>query len=176
MDLAIIPECYVDTNLIESIAPPRQGGYNHQKGCGTVTKVMKERFSDAFALGIVDKDKKTIDYLHEFDIVCNIDSLTLHKHKTRHHYIIQIDPAIERFILKSAQTAGISLHDFGLPEDLALLTKISKTINSKKDVKFKNLFKALIGSQTPEIIRLSNWIRYLKENTYRADPEAVKDL
>jgi hypothetical protein len=176
MDLAIIPECYVDTSLIESIAPPRQGGYNHQKGCGTVAEVMKERFSDAFALGIVDKDKRTIDYLHEFVIVCNIDSLTLHKHKTRHHYIIQIDPAIERFILKSAQTAGISLRDFGLPDDLSSLTKISKTVNSKKDIKFKSLFRALIESQSSEIIRLSSWIRYLKENNYGANPDAVKDL
>jgi hypothetical protein len=41
MDLCIITECYVDTNLIETLSPP-DGHYNHQKGCGTVTKVMKE--------------------------------------------------------------------------------------------------------------------------------------
>ena len=42
MDLAIIPECFVDTNLIETLIPPISQ-YNHQKGCGTVTKVMKEK-------------------------------------------------------------------------------------------------------------------------------------
>jgi hypothetical protein len=97
MDEAFIPECYVDTNLLESLVPP-QRQYNHQKGCGTVTKVMKQRHIDRFAVGIIDKDKHEVDYLKEFDEVITRGSLILHKHKERHHYIIQIAPAIERFI------------------------------------------------------------------------------
>lgn len=31
-ELYIIPECYVDTNLIETLVPTAKG-YNHQKGC-----------------------------------------------------------------------------------------------------------------------------------------------
>lgn len=61
MDLSVIPECYIDTNLAETLVPPQQG-YNHQKGCGTVTKVMKENFSDDLAIGIVDKDKKDLRF------------------------------------------------------------------------------------------------------------------
>jgi hypothetical protein len=60
MNFAIIPECYVDTNLVETLVPPTGRGYNHQHGCGTVTKVMKERFADGFAVGIIDKDKKEL--------------------------------------------------------------------------------------------------------------------
>jgi len=29
MDLAIIPECYIDTNLVETLVPPVGKGYNH---------------------------------------------------------------------------------------------------------------------------------------------------
>lgn len=149
MDLAVIPECYVDTNLIETLAPPRKGGYNHQKGCGTVAKVMKERFSDAFALGIIDKDKKEIDYLLEFEVVCARQSLTLYKHRTRHHYFIQISPAVERFILSSASSVRISVSEFGLPEDMNSLRRISKTVTSKKDKRFKDLFNRLQQLEAP---------------------------
>ena len=42
MDLHILPECYVDTNLVETIAPPTKSGYNHKKGCDNVVKAMQE--------------------------------------------------------------------------------------------------------------------------------------
>lgn len=175
MDQSVIPECFIDTNLLETLVPPT-GQYNHQKGCGTVTKVMKERFADRFALGIIDRDKHEVDYLKEFDEICAYGSLILHKHKTRHHYIIQINPAIERFIMKNAEAAGIPLQAFDLPVDFELLKKQSKTVNSKKDQKFKRLFKTLKHSGAPEIIKLSTWISYLKEKNYNADMDMLKSL
>ncbi|MDY0904495.1 hypothetical protein [Pedobacter sp. CFBP9032] len=165
MDQSVIPECFVDTNLIETLVPP-QKQYNHQKGCGTVTKVMRERFTDRFALGIIDKDKKEVDYLKEFEIICSKGSLILHKHQKRHHYIIQIYPAMERFIMNTADTLGISLKDFDLPIDLNLLKKESKTINSKNDKRFNNLFKFFKKNSAEEIQRLTAWITYLKEKNY----------
>src|SRR5438045_3161136 len=101
MDGSVIPECYVDTNLIETLVPPlkrnHKQGYNHQKGCGTVASRMQKQFADRFALGIIDKDKNELDYLKEFTEIINNGSLILHKHKNKHHYIIQLNPAIERF-------------------------------------------------------------------------------
>lgn len=79
MDQAVIPECFVDTNLTETLVPPNSQ-YNHQKGCGTVTKIMQERFADRFALGIIDKDKKEVEYLKHFIEINNAGSLILHKH------------------------------------------------------------------------------------------------
>lgn len=175
MDQSVIPECFVDTNLIETLVPPvRQ--YNHQKGCGTVTKVMKERFADRFALGIIDKDKNEVDYLKEFDVVCTKGSLILHKHKTRHHYMIQISPAIERFILESAASVNLVLEDFGLPSDLNRLKKESKTVNSKNDQRFKLLFRSIRQNGAPEIQTLAAWITYLKAHNYQADIAALQEL
>lgn len=169
MDLAVITECYVDTNLIETIAPPNGKGYNHQKGCGTVTKVMKEYFADSFALGIIDKDKKQIDYLNEFTEVINAGSLLLHKHKTKHHYIIQINPVVETFIFNNAEVVGISISDFNLPEDKDLFKKESKKEQCKKDQRFKGLFKAIKNAGSVDFLRLSQWVEYLRDTTYNAE-------
>lgn len=169
MDLAVITECYVDTNLIETIAPPNGKGYNHQKGCGTVTKVMKEYFADSFALGIIDKDKKQIDYLNEFTEVINAGSLLLHKHKTKQHYIIQINPVVETFIINNAEVVGISISDFNLPEDKELFKKESKKEQSKKDQRFKGLFKAIKNAGSADFLRLSQWVEYLRDTTYNAE-------
>ncbi len=38
----------------------------YKKGCGTVARVMQNQFSDRFALGIIDKDKRVLNYLTEF--------------------------------------------------------------------------------------------------------------
>lgn len=61
----IIPECYVDTNLIETLIKAQ--GCNHQKGCNQVCKVMKEKFAERFAVGIIDADKRQPSYLAEFN-------------------------------------------------------------------------------------------------------------
>lgn len=173
MDLSIIPECYVDTNLIETLVPP-QRQYNHQKGCGTVTKVMKEKFTDSFAIGIIDKDKKEVDYLKEFAEVAKSDGLILHKHKLKAHYIIQIVPGMERFIFKCLAECGISPENFELPADLELFRKESKTTNSKDDDRFRRLFKALRNAQAVDIIRLLNLIVYLKKKNYTAQTNELQ--
>lgn len=175
MDLAVIPECYVDTNLVETLVPPKKQ-YNHQKGCGTVTKVMKERFTNSFAVGIIDKDKNEVDYLNEFNELNKTDGLILHKHEKRPHYIIQIVPGMERFIFKCLADIGQSAKDFGLPTNLDLFRKESKTINSKDDDRFKKLFRALKNADSLEIVRLTKIIKYLKERNYQADENDLKEM
>ncbi len=172
MDLSIIPECYVDTNLIETLVPP-QRQYNHQKGCGTVTKVMKEKFANGFAVGIIDKDKKEVDYLKEFTELAHSDGLILHKHKTKHHYIIQIVPGMEVFIFDCLAAVGMYPSQHELPDDLEAFRKESKTTNSKDDDRFRRLFKALRNAGSADIIRLHNLISYFKPKTYTAN---VNDL
>lgn len=167
MDKSVIPECYMDTNLLETLVPPakrnNQQGYNHQKGCGTVASRMQKQFSDRFAIGIIDKDKQEVDYLKEFKQEIDTGSLILHKHQNKHHYIIQISPAIERFILKNAAEVGVHVADFDLPVDFAQFKKVAKTGNSKNDYRFKNLFRAIVENSATDFLRLANWIIYLKE-------------
>ena len=115
LDYHLITECYVDTALIETIVPPdNHRGYNHQMGCNKVAKKMQNDFRDDFALGIIDKDKKSINYLDEFTLIVKKGNLFLYKHPDRHHFIIQIYPAIEKFILDSSAEVGVNLSDYDL--------------------------------------------------------------
>jgi len=174
--LAIIPECYIDTCLTETITSCFDQ-FNHQKGCGTVSKVMREKFNDSFALGIIDKDKHEIPYLQEFDLISSKDSLFLYKHRTKPHYIIQISPAIEKFFLKAAEEKNIDIAKFGLPIELKELTKITKQISDKNEADFKMFRQLFIElSDASEIVRLANLIQYLGYNMYKVDIEELKRI
>jgi len=171
VNLSIIPECFADTNLIETITNSHNC-YNHQKSCGKVAITMKSpALTDSFAVGIIDKDKKEISYLNEFEKVVSSEDLYLYKHPKKHHYIIQISPAIEKFVLKSAEEVGINLEDFGLPNEFEHLKKITKRITSRDNIQLRNLFFELKNKNASQIVLLSNWILYLKEKTYEAKIE-----
>jgi len=174
MNLAILPECYIDTNLTETLL---QGvGVNHQKGCGTVANRMKTTFNEAFAVGIIDKDKHEVDYLQQFSEVKKTENLILHKHAQKHHYIIQITPAVERFIIQSMDKAGLKKVDYNLPDDFEKLKKVTKSINSKTDPNFKKLFRKLVTEEVPQILLLKSWLTYLNEKVYDADIAELQKL
>jgi hypothetical protein len=177
IDYLIIPECYADTNLIETLVPPSQGkGYNHQMGCNKVSSKMQIDLKDSFALGIIDKDKKEIRYLDDFNTINKRSNLFLYKHKTKHHYIIQISPAIERFILVEAAEKSVNLEEFGLSNDLDKLKQVTKRTTSKKEPRLSLLFKELVKKEASQVLALSEWILYLKENTYKSNIELLKNL
>jgi hypothetical protein len=176
MDFHIIPECYVDTNLVETLVPPTKYAYNHQKGCNNVTKKMQEpKLNDDFALGILDQDKKILEYTKEFEIIAEKAQLILLKHPKKHHYLIYITPAIEKWILRNADEVQLDLTDFDLPNDFLSLRKHTKLVTSNKDEKFKKLFKALRNRQATGILVLSKWVTHLKSNPYDADLDFLKE-
>ena len=172
-DNFIIPECYIDTNLIEALVPPLKA-YNHQKGCPAVAKCMKEKFGEKFAVGITDKDKRELKYLEEFNLLAYDGSIYLYKHKVKPHFIIQVSPAVEVFILNAVKESGIELEKLHIPSDLESIKKETKKIDAISSVKYRNLFKSLKKTSTFE--KLANIVRYLKENQYRADEEVLRGL
>ena len=177
LDYLVIPECYVDTAFIETIVPPdNQRGYNHQMGCNKVACKMQNDLKDDFALGIIDKDKRSVKYLDEFNPVANKKNLFLYKHPDKHHYIIQIYPAIERFILESCSEVDIDLSDYGLKSDLESLKQKTKKQTSKNDPQLKKLFKELKNRNAEQVVTISKWIKYLKENNFRSKIEEIKEL
>lgn len=180
MDLHIIPECYIDTKLLKVVSPP-QGRYNHQKGCTNVVKQMQEKLSSDFALGVIDRDKVILKYIEEFDVLIDVnDKLQLLKHPRRHHYLIFISPAPEKWIIATAEEVGISLQDFGLPHDFDKLCRITKTAKSENDdpysSNFQQLFKEIKRRDSKYWRILSFWISYLKTNPYTADLPWIKEV
>lgn len=165
-DNRIVPECYIDTNLIEAIAPTKSG-YNHQKGCPAVAKKMKETFADGFAVGIMDKDKRTVSYLNEFSLLASDGVLYVYKHSLRPHYIVMVSPAVEEFILGAARELNIDLSTFGVPSTLEEMKKETKQVDAKSSKKYHNLFKHL--AQASEFSKLSRVVEYLKSANYCAE-------
>jgi hypothetical protein len=172
VNYAIIPECFTDTNLVETITG-FFNTFNHQKSCNQVSKAMQKNLADLFAVGIIDKDKRQINYLNEFELAVSSEDLFLFKHPLKHHYIIQIFPAVESFIIKSAKEVGISLETFSLPDDLNDLKRITKRQTSRNNPKLRRLFSELKNRKASQIVTLSNWIIYLKEKNYESKIEEL---
>ena len=169
--LYIIPECYVDTNLISTLV---KAAVNHQKGCTNVELTLKKRYSDNFAVGIIDKDKVEPKYVAEFQLIAGCGHLQLLRHKTRPHYLITINPAVEMFIIESAAEIGLDLKAYGLSSDLNTLKKRTKKVSSNTDSTFTKLFNGLIKSSDVKILRES--LLYLIQNKYQSNQEELKKI
>lgn len=165
----IIPECYIDTNLVETLIC--HAGCNHQKGCNQVAKVMQEKFAERFAVGVIDADKRRPGYLCEFKKVATGAHLEVYRHKSRPHFIVMVHPAIDGFILSCVENGDIDLSVFGLPTKLKDFTKQTKDVLSNKDERFRSLFRAM--SDVGEMATLKKLIEYLCETSYRACDEDV---
>ena len=158
--LHVMPECFVDTNLIEYLL---NAGVNHQHCC-----------SNKFAIGIIDKDKVQLGYIQECDVIAQTEHLTLMKHRKRHQYLITIAPAVDKFVLDCAEEQMVDVKAFGLPSELMKFTKESKSVSSNSDPRFKSLFAAIRNNS--EIHSLKMALKYLCENQYSSDSAYLKEL
>ena len=168
----IIPECYIDTNLVETLVC--KGGCNHQKGCNQVVKVMQEKFADRFAVGIIDADKRQPGYLNDFYEVATSEHIKLLRHNVRSHFIFLINPAADGFILSCANMGNIKMEEYGLSPILKEFTYQTKNVMSNKDVRFKNLFKAM--KDVKEIKLMQTLIFYLIENTFNVSNSDLSSI
>ena len=169
-DWHILPECYIDTNLIEFLLG--SNGVNHQKGCNFVAKQMNEsKLKDMFSIGIIDNDKRQPTYVSEFTIVAQSQHIELLKHKSRPHFIIRITLAMDQFIIDCASETSVRLEEFGLPSTLEALTKVTKDVKAKNDYRFKSLFNAV--SHSNEMVILRSVIKYLNTHRYQSNTEEI---
>ena len=169
-DLFIIPECYIDTCLVESLL--NTDGVNHQKGCNVVTGVMDDKYADDFAVGVIDFDKKRPSYLSNFHEIASSEHLILMKHNVRSHYMVLIRPAMDGFVLDCATEKGLDMADYGLPSELKAFTKVSKSIATKNDLRFKRLFHEIVDSV--EIKLLKNLLNYFKKKGFLSENDELK--
>lgn len=169
--LHVMPECYVDTNLIEYLL---NAGVNHQHCCSKVVGQMNSTFADRFAVGIIDKDKVQLGYIQECDVIARTEHLTLMKHRERHQYLITIAPAVDKFVLDCAQEQMINVEDFDLPGELKKFTDETKKVSSNSDLRFKSLFAAIKDNH--EIRSLKMALKHLCESQYSSNITLLKEL
>jgi len=141
----IMPECYIDTTLVRSLLDAQ---VSHKHSCNEVAKEMRNgKYKDAFAVGIIDNDKRKVSYIDEFEEIGKTDNLTYLKHKRKHQFLIKVGKeheAMETFIKENVEAIGMKMEDFDLPSDLDKLIAVTKdSITTQKDSRILRLCKAL---------------------------------
>ena len=173
----VIPECYIDTCLINVLLETSgKNGVNHGKGNSATAKKMQEKYHDSFSIGIIDKDKRAIEYLNSFSLINNTieDYSLLYKHNDIHHYFIQLCPESEDWICNVSREIGIDLRqEHGLPDTPLSLASHTKEVDSKTDYRFIGLFKHIVRKSEEvnfePVLKLKNWLRILVDNNYQVD-------
>ena len=135
---------------------------------------MKEKLSDKFDVGIEDKEKRHDSYVNEFEEKGQTDTLNFYKHPDKAHFLIMIDPAVDRFILKCAKEEKVEMKQFDLSDELRSFTAQTKQVSSKEDTNFKKLFHEIKSAE--EITILRNAIKYLKGKQYSSKSAEMKAL
>ena len=180
----IIPECYADTNFISTLL---EANVNHSLSCTAVAGLMNVTFNDRFAVGIIDHDKQSPGYLSEFNEIAKRVlppqkasekdvCIHLYQHKTRTHYIVTIEPAIERLILRCAAMSNIKMEDYHLSSTLEGLKERTKHKSSNKDYLLRTLFQAFLDAGNEDILALQETLRYFVFEQKNVDTEELKRI
>lgn len=170
----IMPECFIDTTLVASLLDAK---VSHKHSRNEVAREMeKGRYKDAFAVGIIDNDKREISYMENFDEIGRTDNLTFLKHRDKHQYVIKVGKehkAMETFIKANVEAIGMQMEDFNLPSDLAeLIAQTKDSVATQKDPRIIKLCKKI--RQSPEVAKLQDVLAYLATNKYNVDIEELK--
>lgn len=172
---SFVPECFLDTTLVEVLLQSL-GSVNHQKGNSTIgTLIESGRLANTFAVGLIDDDKRKLAVLKKFEKVERLcrDGLLLFRHPVKKHYIIQVSPAMERWILKECEKADINLIAFGLPDSLARFKKL-KGLAQRSDNRFKRLFNEMLQHEACDEIReLQRWLEYFRDHHYNSNVDSL---
>lgn len=173
----IMPECYIDSTLVKSLLDAE---VNHKHSCTEVSREMeKGHYKDAFAVGIIDNDKRKLSYIeNDFIKIGQTDNLTFLKHKDKQHYVIKVGKehkAMETFIKANVEAIGMKMEDFNLPSDLDdLIEQTKDSITTQKDPRILKLCKTM--RQSPEVAILQEVLAYLAKNKYNSDVEVIKRM
>lgn len=172
----IMPECFIDTTLVGSLLDAK---VSHKHSCNEVAREMeKGKYKDAFAVGIIDNDKRKISYIEGFEEIGRTENLTFLKHKNKHQYVIKVGKehkAMETFIKANVEAIGLEMEDFDLPSDLSDLIEQTKDyVSTQKNPKILKLCKTL--RQSPEVAKLQEVLEYLAKNRYNSDLEAINKI
>lgn len=172
----IMPECFIDTTLVGSLL---EADVSHKHNCNEVAKEMeKGKYKDAFAVGIIDNDKRKLSYIEDFEKIGQTENLTFLKHKKKHQYVIKVGKehkSMETFIMANVEAMGMKMEDFDLPSDLDELIDVTKDcITTQKDPRILKLCKEI--RKSPEGAKLKDVLNYLATNKYNVDLEEIKKM
>ena len=174
--LYFVPECYFDTVLLKKLLQTNKR-LMPRKGCNNVMRDLEsERLKSLFAVAIIDKDKTELNYLKECKIIHDADKLILWKHENRNHFIIQLNPPLEKWIIEVLDEYNLKIEDFGYSRSYNKLKRqIKSDIDHEGDEKLNKLLNAIIKTDCPAIKKIKSFLLYLKEKNYKVDINELKN-
>lgn len=135
--------------------------------------------SDAFAIGIIDADKRkpTMDAgFKEYELPEKVDGkhrhISLFIHQDGKRFLFTVYKAMDAFILHAAIHQQANLEPFGSALDVDAFLKFTKRVQSGSDPQLRRLFSEI--DDYPEMIRFRNTLRYLIVKQYEVDMEVAK--
>lgn len=171
----IVPECYVDTNVVQTIM--QKGGANHQKSCSMVLSTIKKSYKDKFAVGIIDRDKKNDSpFFKEYsEEIASDEELTLLKVPNEPHYLLLINNVMENFLLNCANEIHYDIkRKIQVPQTKEGLMSITKKRDSQESPVVSKLVKDLSNSK--EMIKLKKSIDYLMKHPFGDNSNEIKNI
>jgi hypothetical protein len=183
---SVIPECYIDSNLFDVLFNFEKESVNHTKGNGTVVKKMELKFAELFCVGVIDKDKRDLKQIEANYDCIEVDGVNeyfrLFKHRKKHHYLIQIIPVIETWIINVVSELDINVADFiGVSvNNVVELSFITKKVDKKTEPKFKALFKEIVKQAKAKnflpVLKLKKIIETILKENYKVDTNKLKNV
>lgn len=157
----ILPECYADTLLVEIL---KYNKPTHCFGIGEVPRIMQNIRKKQLSIGVTDKDKPgTIPiYLMEFVPLTSNGGLELQWHPDTKHFLIVVAPALEQWLLDTAEDLGVDAAKYGF-KDLKALKRITKHENAGKNQNLKNFLNALKQKKGSPLQEMVKWIDLVLE-------------
>lgn len=165
-----VPECFFDTVLLKKLLQTNKR-LIHRKGCNNVVNDLdSERLKGLFAVAIIDKDKRELDYLKSCIVLYNANRIVLWKHKDRLQFVIQLNPPLENWIILILNENGLRIEDFGYSNDFKKLKKqIKVDIDNENDDRLNKLVNAVIKTDCETIRTINSMLHYLKDKNYQTD-------
>ncbi|RYE43809.1 MAG: hypothetical protein EOP48_22760 [Sphingobacteriales bacterium] len=148
IDTRIIPECYVDTIMIEGIGFRNP---NHKLGIGETLKTLQLRgYKDKLGIAVIDKDKHAPKTLYSlYQLFRRVGNVEIRRQEGTKRFVI-IHPNMEAWTYGEGQKAGINLSDFRLPGTYQGYRELCKSMKSIEHEGLKNYMNTL-GQKETEI-------------------------
>ncbi|TAE10733.1 MAG: hypothetical protein EAZ95_14450 [Bacteroidetes bacterium] len=167
LEEAIIKFCKIPPNLIENT--------KSMQALDQTMLAIHEIAYNCVVVGLVDNDRKNVpDYFSEFveDTSKTVPNLAYKEHPEKPHILIVVSPAMEKWLLETAERNGVNIENYGFPSDLKSLKKHTKKLDIIDNKPFKNFLTELLD-KSPELQTLKEWLQELKQ---KALPDYGQDF
>lgn len=133
-----------------------------------------DRLKNSFAVALIDKDKRDLNYLKQCSTLYNENKVVLFKHVDRNQFVIQLNPPLEKWVIEILEENELAIEDFGYIRDYKKLKKqIKDDIDNEGDERLNKLVNAIIKTDCESIKVIRSFLHNLKNNNYQTDTKEL---